>query len=144
MRNIPSATKVFAFRLKPKEDVKKSLLAFAENNKIKAACIVTAVGSLEQLHLRLANQKDGELKKGYFEVVSLTGTLSDSSCHLHLAVSDGAGQTIGGHLLEKTIVYTTMEIVVAELSDLAFHRELDPVYGYQELVVEPLNNKKSN
>jgi len=144
MNSFSSTTRLFAFRLKPKEDVKKSLLSFAEKNKLQAACMVTAVGSLEQLHLRLANQKQGDLRKGHFEIVSLTGTLSLSSCHLHLAVSDLTGHTVGGHLLDNNIVYTTAEIVLAQLTDLVFHRELDPTYGYQELVITESSKEKSS
>jgi len=136
MKVFSSEAKAHAFRLKPKDDLKKSILAFAEENKIMAGTIATCVGSLEQFHIRFANQKNGELKKGLFEIVSLTGTFSNSSCHLHISISDLTGITIGGHLLDDNIVYTTAEIAVLELSDLEFKRELDPTYGFKELVVE--------
>jgi|GEM_PF-6905718 predicted DNA-binding protein with PD1-like motif len=41
-----SGTGAFAFRLKPKDDLKKSILAFAEENKIEAGSIVTGAGIL--------------------------------------------------------------------------------------------------
>lgn len=135
--NIPSSgTRAFAFRLKPKVDLKKSILAFAEENGIHAGCMVTAVGSLEQCHLRFANQQKGEIKKGYFEIVSLAGTFSPSSCHLHISLSDHAGATLGGHLLDGSIVYTTVEIIALDLTDLEFHRTLDSAYGFKELFVD--------
>ena len=135
MNNFSSGTKAFAFRLKPRDDLKKSILAFAAENKIKAGSIVTAVGSLEQLHVRFANQKSGDLKKGFFEIMSLSGTCSSHSCHLHMSVSDHAGNTIGGHLLYDNIIYTTAEVVVIDLTDLEFQRAPDATYGYNELVV---------
>src|SRR5690349_6855991 len=104
---ISSSIKSFAFRLKPKADLKKSIMEFARENDIRAGAIVTGVGSLEQVNIRFANQKKGELRKGFFEIVSLAGTFSDSSCHLHIAISDEKGQTLGGHLMDDNLVYTT-------------------------------------
>jgi predicted DNA-binding protein with PD1-like motif len=136
MEKISSGAKAYAFRLKPKDDLKKSILAFAEENKIRAGSIVTCVGSLEQFRIRFANQRNSELKKGFFEIVSLTGTFSNTSCHLHISISDLTGITIGGHLLDDNIVYTTAEIIILELTDFEFKRELDSTYGFNELVIE--------
>ena len=108
---------------------------------MSAAAIVTCVGSLEQVSIRFANQKSSELIKGFFEIVSLTGTFSDSSCHLHIAVSDEKGQTRGGHLMEENLVYTTAELVVVDLTEMEFKRELDETYGYQELTVRKKNGE---
>ncbi len=130
-----SSIKSFAFRLKPKADLKISIMEFARENSIRAGAIVTCVGSLEQIHIRFANQKTGELRKGHFEIVSLTGTFSDSSCHLHIAIADEKGQTLGGHLMEDNLVYTTAEMVVADLTLLEFTRAVDETYGYLELIV---------
>jgi len=133
-----SASKMYAFRLKPHEDLKKSVLQFARDHSIKAGAIVTCVGSLEQFHLRFANQKSGTKKSGHFEIVSCTGTFSDDgTAHLHVSVSDSTGNTIGGHLMDESLIYTTAEIVIAELSDLQFERVPDPTYGYPELRVSP-------
>ena len=136
MKNLSSGVKAYAFRLNPKDDLKKSILAFAEENKIKAGSIGTCVGSLEQFHIRFANQQRGEMKKGFFEIVSLSGTFLNASCHLHISVADHFGNTIGGHLLDENLIYTTAEIIVLELTDLEFKRELDLTYGFKELIVE--------
>jgi predicted DNA-binding protein with PD1-like motif len=109
---------------------------FAKRNQIRAGVIVTCVGSLEQYNIRFANQANGDTQKGYFEIVSLTGTFNESSMHLHLAVSDKTGKTIGGHLLENNFIYTTAEIAIAEVHDVEFDRETDSTYGYKELVVK--------
>jgi predicted DNA-binding protein with PD1-like motif len=109
---------------------------FAARNHIRAGVVVTCVGSLEQFNIRFANQSNGDTQKGHFEIVSLTGTFNESSMHLHLAVSDKTGKTIGGHLLENNLIYTTAEIAIAELNDLEFDRETDSTYGYKELVVK--------
>ncbi|HEY9049808.1 MAG TPA: PPC domain-containing DNA-binding protein [Ohtaekwangia sp.] len=136
-----STSRVHVIRLRPHEDLKKSLVAWAVQHNIKAAVIVTCVGSLEQYTLRFANQQNGISRTGHFEIVSLTGTLSNESAHLHLAVSDSTGQTTGGHLLDNNLIYTTAEIAIAELPDLEFDRETDSTYGYKELAVRRRSKK---
>ena len=131
-----SSSFIHVLRLKPHEDLKKSLMHFATQQKLKAGIITTCVGSLEQYHLRFANQKTGSRAVGFFEIVSLTGTISDSSCHLHMSLSDTTGKTIGGHLLDDNLVYTTAEIAITELTELSFERVADPTYGFKELNVE--------
>jgi uncharacterized protein len=138
----PSSMLVHVFRLGPHQDLKRSILEFAEANHIQAGIILTCVGSLEQFNLRYANQKEGTLSRGHFEIVSLTGTFSALACHLHISVSDSTGKTSGGHLLENNLIYTTAEVAIATLPDLIFDRSLDPMYGYNELVVKP--KKKSD
>lgn len=127
----------YAFRLKSNEDLKGGILSFAKKQHIKAGAIVTCVGSLTQFHLRFANQEKGTKKNGHFEIVSMTGTFSDSTSHLHISVSDSIGNTIGGHLLDGNLIYTTAEIVVVDLKDIEFTRKRDDTYGYQELFIQP-------
>ncbi len=132
-----SALKGYVLRLRPHEDLKKSILLFAKENNIRAGIVITCVGSLEQLHLRFANQETGSLLKDHFEIVSLTGTFSnDNAGHFHISVADSSGKLLGGHLLEGNIVYTTAEIALASCVDLHFVRNTDPAYGYRELVVK--------
>jgi predicted DNA-binding protein with PD1-like motif len=131
-----SQGKYYSFRLKPHEDLKQAIVKFAVDNKIKAAAIVSCAGSLEQYNIRFANQQKGSSAKGYFEIVSLSGTFNDTSSHLHISVSNENGATIGGHLLDGNLIYTTAEIVVVELTDLEFVREKDSTYGYQELAIK--------
>lgn len=134
--------KSYAFRLSPHQDVKQSLMKFAKEKKIKAGCILSAVGSLESFTLRFANAQSGTQKQGHFEIMSLTGTFSERSCHLHMSLSDSTGQTFGGHLLDNNLVYTTLELVIGELTDVTFEREPDSTYGYPELIVKPRSRSK--
>jgi predicted DNA-binding protein with PD1-like motif len=137
-----SAMQAVAFRLEPGEDLKASLDKYVKDHHIKAACIVTCSGSLQQAVIRYADKKDADTLNGKFEIVSLTGTLAESGSHLHISVSDGNGRTIGGHLKEGSLVYTTAEIVIGILSDLEFTRETDTTYGYKELVIKNLSTKE--
>lgn len=132
--------KMHVFRLTPHQDLKKEIQEFARKNDFTAAVLVTCVGSLEQYNLRFANHEMATQCKGHFEIVSLTGTLSHSSMHLHIAVSDENGKTIGGHLMDGNYIYTTAEIAILELPEIEFLREIDPAYGYRELVVKKLGS----
>lgn len=135
LSTLTSSSRIHVLRLTPGEDLKHSLQRFASAHHIKAAVILTAVGSLAQYNLRFANRQEGIVKRGYFEIISLVGTLSESSAHLHIGLSDDEGTTKGGHLLENNLINTTAEIALAELDELEFSRELDPESGYKELVV---------
>ncbi|MFZ6011304.1 MAG: PPC domain-containing DNA-binding protein [Bacteroidota bacterium] len=132
-----SAGDICMIRLTPHTDLKKAIMEYAEKHNMKAGIVLTCVGSLEQYHLRFAHQEKGSKSTGHFEIVSLAGTFSDSACHLHLSVSDSLGLTIGGHMLEGNLIYTTAEIALAELTDIEFARVTDPTYGFKELVVNP-------
>jgi predicted DNA-binding protein with PD1-like motif len=140
--NPSSRLKAYAFRIRPHEDLKKCIQQFAKDNTLRAGAILSAVGSLEQLKIRFANQPDGTIKTGFFEIVSLTGTFSEGSCHIHICVSDINGQTFGGHLLDENLVYTTAEIVAVNLYDLEFIRQTDTTYNYKELVVRRIRKKR--
>ncbi len=76
MTVIWSKTRVTAIRLKPGDDLKAELRKFATDNEIEAAVVVTAVGSLSAVYLRLASQEQWTRFEGKHEIVSLTGTLS--------------------------------------------------------------------
>ncbi len=85
--------------------------------------------------IRPANQPDALSRVEKFEIVSLVGTLSTNGSHLHIALSDSLGNTIGGHLMEGNVIYTTAEIVIGEAEHLVFTRETDPQTTYKELKI---------
>lgn len=131
-----SSTQVYAFRLKPGQDLKKSIQQFVEQNQITAGWISSGVGSLTHYNIRYANQADASSGQGHFEIVSLTGTLSTNGSHLHLSISDSAGRTIGGHLADGNLVYTTAEIIITASKMLEFTRPVDAGTGFKELEVK--------
>jgi hypothetical protein len=96
---------------------------------------VTCAGSLKSASIRFANQSNNTMLEGPFEIVSLTGTLSPDGPHLHITIAAATGHTTGGHLAEGSIIYTTAEIVIAELRDVSFAREVDPQTTFRELVI---------
>lgn len=129
---------LYAFRLHPHQDLKVELDAFVRDHALEAACVVTCVGSLRQATLRLADGVTATTFKDKFEIVSLTGTLSRHGSHYHISLADGTSRTLGGHLLEGCSIYTTAEIVLAELPGMRFNRDYDAATGYPELVIQSI------
>ena len=127
--------KTFVLRLHPKKDLKDELIKFTKKNNIQAGFIFTCVGSLRRATLRMADEnviRDFEEK---YEIVSLVGTLSQEGVHLHVSLSDKDGNTIGGHLQEGCLIYTTAEIIIGELDTVTFSRKFDEQTGFKELTV---------
>lgn len=126
----------YTFRLKPGQDLLASIEGFVRENNVQAGCVLSGVGSLTHATLRLANREVFNEYEGHFEIVSMTGTVSVHGSHIHVAISDGEGKTIGGHLVPGCKVYTTAEIVLAVFEDVIYKREmLVNDSGYEELVV---------
>lgn len=125
-----------ALRLQPQQDLRLELERYVQQQQLEAACVITCVGSLTQATIRLANQPTGKVYQGHFEIVCLTGILSVHGSHCHIAFADQTGQTIGGHLLAGSLIYTTAELVIGLLPQYRFCREPDPTTGFKELLIE--------
>jgi predicted DNA-binding protein with PD1-like motif len=127
--------RVFSLRLKPEEDLRQSLKAFAIAHNLQAGFILSGIGSLTQAKLRFANQPESTLLTGKFEILSLNGTVSIHGIHLHAAIADANGTVIGGHIDQGCIIYTTAEIIIGEIETITFLRTLDPKTGFLELEI---------
>jgi uncharacterized protein len=75
--------------------------------------MLICVGSLSSARLRLAGGTQNATWQGTFEIVALTGTLSQDGGDLHVAVADDQGRTVGDYLAEGCRVRTTAEVVLA-------------------------------
>jgi len=125
----------YTFRLKSGQDLFDSIEAFVKERHIEAGCVLSSVGSLTRAVLRLANRDFHSEYNGYFEIVSMTGTVSIYGSHLHISISDGDGNTVGGHLVSGCRIYTTAEIVLAVFEEIVYKREFAEDSGYDELAV---------
>ena len=130
------SAETYAIRLKPGMDLKKSIQDFVNEKKIHAGWISTCAGSLTNYSIRFANQPKADTGSGHFEIVSLVGTLSANGSHLHISISDSTGKTMGGHLQEGCIVYTTAEIIIQSSNKFLFKREKDGTTPWEELKIE--------
>lgn len=131
--------KTHAFRLKSGHDLKREIESYVKVNNIHAGWISCGIGSLTDYNIRFANQAEGSKGYGHFEIVSLAGTVSVSGSHIHISISDGTGKTIGGHLLNDNLVYTTVEIVIQESDEFLFAREKDGSTPWKELQIQNKN-----
>ena len=149
------STRVHVLRLQPGEDLLESLWRYARVTKLRAASIVSIVGSLTTTNIRYANDDYGTALSGHFEIVSLVGNIDLQSPvdqfkgkgagHVHISISDEAGATVGGHLLAGNIIYTTAEITLLEIVDGIFKRFPDdgPTgSGYNELKIFTYENNQ--
>lgn len=125
----------YTFRLKPGQDLFDSIELHIKENNIEAGCVLSGVGSLTHAALRFANKEFYSEYDGFYEIVSMTGTVSVHGSHLHISISDGDGKTMGGHLVSGCKIYTTAEIIIAIFDDVLYKREFAEDSGYEELVV---------
>jgi predicted DNA-binding protein with PD1-like motif len=122
-------------RLPPGVDLRRALEQAAAAQTAGSAFVVSGIGSLVDARLRFASEPADSTVAGPLEVVSLSGTLSASGAHLHMAVSDATGRVVGGHVGYGNVVRTTAEVLLAPLDDWSLTREPDPATGFLELVV---------
>ncbi|MGF1736746.1 PPC domain-containing DNA-binding protein [Photobacterium satsumensis] len=125
-----------AFRLTLGTDLKSSILAYVQQENIKAGSLLSCVGCLSHASIRLANESESLELAGPLEILTLSGTLTPEHVHLHISVADKSGRVYGGHLQEGSIVSFTAEVCLAEYANLSFTRELDATTGFTELVVK--------
>ena len=126
------------FRLTKGADLKKSIVEYCENNNIKAGVISACVGCCYEVNFRLAGGKDFFRNVDDYEIVSVTGTISEDGVHIHVSFSDKDGNVIGGHLSDGCFVNTTAEVAITEIDNYKLTREFDDATGYKELVVEKI------
>jgi len=129
--------KVIPLRLTQGDDLRLVLESWMGEQPEQAGCVISAVGSLSVVKLRLAGAARAKAFHGDLEILSLSGTLSPDGGHLHIAVSDSQGAVLGGHLCVGSMVHTTAELVIGLLHEWRFSRQLDPATGYAELQISP-------
>ncbi len=138
---ISTSIRVYPIRFPPNVDVLAGVRNLMSKAGLQATFIMTCVGSVKACRLRMANSYDTRDLTSPHEIVSLVGTFDGESCHLHGTFSDGQGQVIGGHVLHNhpMVVYTTVELMLAECENVIFKREMDDESGYPELVIKKKN-----
>lgn len=131
--------KTHVFRLRPGQNLREEIDKYVREHNIRAGAIITCVGNLTKAILRMANAKVIKTWKGSFEIISVVGTVEAGNSHIHVCLSDEAGNTFGGHLKDGSIVGVTAEVVIGEIENLEFSRKFDENTGYKELVIKNKN-----
>jgi hypothetical protein len=130
--------KTYAFRLKTGQDLRIEIEEFVKKKRIKAGVVLTCVGNLKKVIIRVAETDAIKTLTGSFSIVSLVGTVESGDDHLHISFADNKGKVFGGHLKQGTIVGKTAEIVIGELENVLFKRKENKKTGYHDLVIKKL------
>ena len=101
-------------KLAPGSDLRLSLEDLARREGIHGF-VLGVVGNLTRAAFQCPGQSEPTVLEGDLEVITLNGTLSPDSVHLHLSLSDGACQVWGGHLEPGTIVQKGADVLIGVL-----------------------------
>ena len=105
-------------RIDKGEEILDKVKEIALKENIKLASI-NALGAVSEFTVGVFKTDEKKYYsnefKGYFEIVSLTGTINTMNdefyTHLHMSAGDDTGKVFGGHL-NRAIVSATCEMVI--------------------------------
>ena len=126
-----------SLRLRRGSDLLESIQALCREKHIAGGVVLSAVGCISRGRVRDASGVTIREIEDHCEIVSLNGTVSQTRCHLHIALSREDLSTLGGHLCEGCIINTTCELVIAEIPATTIEKEFDKETGYHELIFVP-------
>ena len=130
--------KTICIRLHRGDDLLRSIQSAAAEHGIRAGVLLSGVGCLLCARVRDASGATVRDIPAACEIVSLTGTVSEERCHLHISVSTEDLATLGGHLMPGCTVNTTCELIIGILPEWTFSTEEDEATGYDEIVFRRL------
>ncbi len=107
MRSLP-------LKLSAGSDLRKSLQEMAQEQN-RSGFVLGVVGNLSRAKFQCPGQSGPTVLEGNLEIITLNGTVSPNSVHLHLSLSDSACQVWGGHLEPGTIVLKGADLLVGFL-----------------------------
>jgi predicted DNA-binding protein with PD1-like motif len=143
--------RVVALHMEPGTDLLKGIQAVVESHGLRSAVILSGVGSLRPAVLRNVRTAPDRfpitdanrvfvVKDEIMELVTLTGNVAvrhdgQVVVHGHLTISSGREDAVayGGHLVEGSIVFSTMEIVLAEVIGMSLTRSMHAITHAAEL-----------
>ena len=96
-------------RLHGGDDIMLSIKDLCKTEHIRAGVILSGVGCVLRTRLRDAGGVNIREIAEHMEIVSMTGTVSENRCHIHISLSKEDLSTIGGHMTEGCIclLYTS-------------------------------------
>ena len=128
--------KQHVFRLHRGNDLYENIQAYCQEQRIRAGYVAACVGCVTKARIRCADGATIHELEERLEIVSVTGTISEKRCHLHISFAREDLSVIGGHLMPGCIVNTTAEIVLGEVDGIIFDKVFDPETGYHELEIQ--------
>ena len=151
--------RVLAIRMAPGDDLYGTTLKICEEKGLKSGVIVSAAASLRHARLRNVWQFpdpwpiNEECRiftpiNGPLELLQMSGNITQTEkgvpyLHAHATISMGRPEAtcFGGHLVEGCTIFSTCELVIAEIDNLAFMRLLDKQTRVGEVYGIPTNGK---
>ena len=120
-------------RIDKGEEILEKVKEIALKEQIKLAS-VSALGAVNDFTVGVFKTDEKQYKandfKGYYEIVSLTGTINTMDgefyTHLHMSAGNDKGEVFGGHL-NRAVVSATCEMVINVIDgmvDRAFSEEI--------------------
>jgi len=108
----------YVVRLDPQEEILTSLADLADKENIRLAEI-SGLGAVNDIQVGVYNTVEKQYHAnnftGFYEITSLTGTVTRQGgnvyLHVHMSAGDGKGHVVGGHL-NKAVISATGEILV--------------------------------
>lgn len=121
-------------RIDKGEEITEKIREVCLKEHVKLAT-VSALGAINQFTVGVFYTEEKEYHtnhfSGYYEITSLTGTIStkEGECyaHLHMSAGDKDGHVFGGHL-NSAIVSATCEVVI-QVIDGTVEREMSKDIG---------------
>ena len=137
---------VLIIRMKSKDDIKEKLMEVMSENNFQRCAILSAIGSVFEATFYGVKPDSGLpygkdritviRKKGPFEVLTMEGNILPMGetliPHIHVTLGSHDGSVIGGHL-ETGIVYTTIELFLAEVRESSVVKLDDKIAGGQQI-----------
>jgi predicted DNA-binding protein with PD1-like motif len=135
--------RVLAVRMAPGDDLYGTTLKIVKEKGIKAGVIISVAASLQRATLRNVWQFpnpwpiSNECRiftpiEGPLELLQMSGNITQTEdgepyLHAHVTISMGRPEAtcFGGHLVEGCTIFSTCEMVIAEIDNLAFLRLMD-------------------
>lgn len=121
-------------RLERGADIRAEIEKAAAGNGFRCGAIISAVGCVSSARLRCADGKTIIEIDEPCEIVSVTGTVSERHCHVHVSLAKTDLSVVGGHLSYGCIVNTTCELMLVKTSGWRIVEEYDENTGYNEAV----------
>ena|SRR5438105_4946325 len=134
--------KTFALVFEKDEEVKRSLLHFATENRLAGAQVI-AIGAFSEVTLGFFDRQKKNYQeipvKEQVELLSFVGNIVEKDgkpmLHAHVVVGKADGTAHGGHFLQGR-VWPTLEMIVSEMP-VHIRRRHDEETGLALLDLEP-------
>ena len=151
--------RVVALRMAPGDDLFGTTLKICREKGIKAGVVLSAAASLQRATLRNVWQFPDPFPinddcriftplNGPLELLQMSGNITQTEAgepylHAHVTISLGRPEAtcFGGHLVEGCTIFSTCEMMIAELEDVALMRVMDKHTKVGEAYGIELNGK---